>query len=113
MGNFEMPVIPVHEAAAAPRALQVLHQRLSTSRGAQQRRASRPPPNPARTLLPYCSDRPPLPEHAVNVMTDITPGFRGLLDGLSTAAGREALVAYLDADAERAMAFWREEYLVD
>lgn len=104
-----MPVIPVHEAAAAPRVLQVLHQRLSTSRA---HRASRTP-NPARILLPYCSDRPPLSEHTVNVLSDITTGFRGLLDGMSTGAGRATLEEYLDADADRAMAFWREEYLVD
>ena len=107
MGNFEMPVIPVHEAAAAPRALQVLHQRLSTSRSQPRT------PNPARTLLKYCSDKPPLSEHTVNVLTDITTGFRDMLDGMSTPSGRSKLEEYLDEDAERTMAFWREEYLVD
>lgn len=102
-----MPVIPVDSIKGVPTALLAFHRRLSTS-------TSYPKPgNPARSLLPYCSERHALSEHVVNVLTDVTSGFRDMLDKMSNPTERAALEEYLDAEATTAISFWITEYLVD
>ncbi|OTA92151.1 hypothetical protein M434DRAFT_32149 [Hypoxylon sp. CO27-5] len=107
LGEFEMPIILVNSVSDVPASLMAFHRQISTSN------RSRRMENPARTLLPYCSDRPPLPEHAVNVLTDITTGMRDLLDTISTPAGQTRILEYLGNDLESAVSFWAKEYLVE
>ncbi|KAI0141058.1 hypothetical protein F4776DRAFT_545335 [Hypoxylon sp. NC0597] len=107
LGEFEMPIIPVNSVSDVPTNLMAFHRQISTSD--RPRRME----NPARTLLPYCSDKPPLPEHAVNVLTDITTGMRDLLDMISTPAGQTRVLEYLGNDSESAVSFWAKEYLVE
>ncbi|KAI2614636.1 uncharacterized protein GGS25DRAFT_472525 [Hypoxylon fragiforme] len=107
LGNFVMPIVPINSPEAVPSTLMALHRQLSTSGG------SRRVANPAQTLIPYCSDRPPLSEHAVNVLTDITSNIRDLLDMMSTPTGREKAIEFLGNDSENAMSFWTKEYLIE
>ncbi|KAI1415940.1 hypothetical protein F5Y13DRAFT_140385 [Hypoxylon sp. FL1857] len=107
VGELEIPIIPVNSVSDAPKNLMAFHRQVSTS--GRPRRME----NPARTLLPYCSDRPPLSEHAVNVLTDITTGMRDLLDTMSTPAGQMRILEYLGSDSESAVSFWAREYLVE
>ncbi|KAI1382103.1 hypothetical protein F4677DRAFT_439904 [Hypoxylon crocopeplum] len=107
VGEFEMPVIPVSSVEAVPTSLMAFHHQISTNSGPRMMS------NPAQTLLPYCSDRPPLPEHAVNVLTDITSSVRDLLDTTLTPAGQTKITAYLGNDSSSAISFWEEEYLVE
>lgn len=74
---------------------------------------SRTPDNGAvQTLLPYSGLSPPLHEHSVNVLTDLTIGFADLANKASTAAGRTELVDYLgEEEAQRVVLFWSQEYL--
>lgn len=94
-----MPIIPVDSVQAMPTNLMAFHRQISTSSG------HRKMGNPARILLPYCSDRPPLSEHAVNILTDITPNIRGLLDTASTPAGQMKMAEFLGDDSQSAISF--------
>ncbi|KAI1107518.1 hypothetical protein F4804DRAFT_329250 [Jackrogersella minutella] len=107
LGEFEMPVIPVNSVQDVPASLMAFHRQISISN------APRKMASPAQTLLPYCSDRPCLPEHAVNVLTDITYGVRDLLDTMSTPAGQTKIFEFLGSDSESAISFWVKEYLVE
>lgn len=99
MGEFEMPIIPVSSVQDTPKSLMTFHRQISTSSG------PRKIANPVQTLLPYCSDKPPLPEHAVNVLTDITSGFRDLLDTMSTPAGQTKIATFLEANSTSVFSF--------
>lgn len=65
-----------------------------------------------QTLLPYSGILPPLREHSVNILTDLTLGFADLANKASTVAGRMELVDYLgEEEAQRVVLFWTQEYL--
>ncbi|KAI2640435.1 hypothetical protein GGS26DRAFT_586437 [Hypomontagnella submonticulosa] len=105
--EFRMPIIPVHSVQAVSTNLMSFQRQICTNNG--PRRIA----NPAQALLPFCSDRQLLSEHAVNVLTDITTDVRDLLEMASTQSGQTRMVEYLGSDSERAISFWAEEYLVD
>jgi hypothetical protein len=68
----------------------------------------------AISLLPFCSDRQLLTEHTVNILTDVTSGFRDLIGKLSSNAEFESEIAQLlGQDAEKVRGFWREEYVAE
>lgn len=68
--------------------------------------------NAVQLLLPYSGLSPPLREHSVNVLSDLTIGFADLANKASTAAGKMELVDYLDEEeAQRVLLFWSQEYL--
>ncbi|KAI1739350.1 hypothetical protein F4680DRAFT_449096 [Xylaria scruposa] len=106
VGNWELPVIPVPSVATVEGSLATLRHQLMTT--------SRKPPGPASRLLPFCSDREPLANHSVNVLTDVTSDFRDLMDKLSSDPMFESEIALLlGPDAEKMRSFWIDEYLVD
>ncbi|KAI5866918.1 hypothetical protein GGS23DRAFT_593651 [Durotheca rogersii] len=107
VGELEMPIIPVDSISAVPASLGAFCRQMSTSSG------SREMANPVRSLLPYCSDKPPLSEHEVHVLTDITSDLRHLLDTVSTPAGQARMAEFLGGGSERAISFWEKEYLVE
>ncbi|KAI1870280.1 hypothetical protein JX265_006450 [Neoarthrinium moseri] len=104
IGGLEMPIIPVPTVESLPTAIKAFHYQLSTSA------ASRQLVTPARSLLPYCSDTGSLPEHAVNVISDITAGFKDLVSKATTPDGKQLLKDYLGEDADRVIRFWKDEY---
>ncbi|KAI1341631.1 hypothetical protein F5Y15DRAFT_362885 [Xylariaceae sp. FL0016] len=68
---------------------------------------------PASALLPYCSVREPLSEHAVNILTDMTCSFPDMVLKMTNAASRAELEDNLGNDACRAVSFWEEDFLID
>ncbi|KAI1764756.1 hypothetical protein GGR53DRAFT_465999 [Hypoxylon sp. FL1150] len=107
IGEFEMPVIPVNSVQAVLPNLMAFHHHFSTSSGPQKTA------DPARDLLPYCSEKPPLPEHAVHVLTDITSNTRDLLETVSTPAGQMKTAEFLGDNAGNVISFWTEEYAIE
>ncbi|KAI2468083.1 hypothetical protein F4781DRAFT_432778 [Annulohypoxylon bovei var. microspora] len=108
LGEFEMPIIPVNSVQAVSNSLMAFHHQISTSNG------SRRIASPVQALLPYCSDRRSLSEHAVNVLTDITSDIRDLLNAMSAPARQTKIIELMESDdAEGAISFWAEEYLVE
>ncbi|KAI0863320.1 hypothetical protein F4860DRAFT_512138 [Xylaria cubensis] len=106
VGSWELPVIPVPSVAMVEASLATLRHQLMTT--------CRKPPGPASRLLPFCSDREPLANHSVNVLTDVTSDFKDLLNKLSSDPVSESEIALLlGPDAEKLKSFWTDEYLVD
>jgi hypothetical protein len=73
--------------------------------------------NPATAILPYCTDGAPLPEHTLNVLSDIFRNFKELAMAATTADGKEQIRKWLGAPspqyAEGVIAFWLQEYVAD
>jgi hypothetical protein len=73
--------------------------------------------DPTTTILPYCTERPPLPEHARNVLSDIFHNFRDLAMAATTCDGQQEIRKWLSdptpEEAEGVVAFWLQEYLID
>jgi hypothetical protein len=71
--------------------------------------------NPVTVVLPYCTDSAPLPEHTLNVLSDLFRNFKELAIAATTADGKEQIRAWLDAasfqHAEGVIAFWLQEYV--
>ncbi|KAI8632335.1 hypothetical protein F5Y19DRAFT_472362 [Xylariaceae sp. FL1651] len=108
IGSWDMPIIPVESVAAMSMSLMILHDQLVSAAAHQNASGS------VTSLLPFCSERQLLTEHTVNILTDITSGFRDLLGKLSPCARFELeIVQFLGEDAEKLQDFWKDEYLVD
>jgi hypothetical protein len=73
--------------------------------------------NPATVMLPYCTESPPLPEHTLNVLSDIFRNFKQLAMAATTADGQEQIRKWLSEPtpqhAEGVIAFWLQEYVAD
>lgn len=62
-------------------------------------------------LLPYCALSPPLREHSVNVLSDLTASFADLVNRTRSDIGRAEIAEYLgDEEAKRIIMFWMDEY---
>ncbi|KAI0102912.1 hypothetical protein GGR51DRAFT_573721 [Nemania sp. FL0031] len=108
IGKWELPIIPVESVAAVAASLSTLRRELVAA-GASQKT-----PNPATSLLPFCSDRERLAEHSVNIVTDMTSGFKDLLSKLtSDPRFVSEITELLGEDAEKLKGFWKDDYLVD
>ena len=78
----------------------------------EQREALRRRAAAARALLPHCTVRPPLAEHAAHVLSDLAGGLRDLAAMATADRGRVVFYDYLGADAEAVVAFWLREHAV-
>ncbi|KLU91160.1 hypothetical protein MAPG_09683 [Magnaporthiopsis poae ATCC 64411] len=100
----EMLTIPVSTPEGLPETMAAFTQRLS-----------QPPPRASRlwavkALLPFCSIRPPLRQHSVNVLSDTCPSFRGLLEIMSCKEGQDSIRSYIgDEEATALIRFFSEE----
>lgn len=64
-------------------------------------------------LLPYCALSPPLREHSVHVLSDLTAGFAELVHKVRSDVGKAEIAEYLGEDeAQRIILFWMQEYQV-
>ncbi|ROW11304.1 hypothetical protein VMCG_01027 [Cytospora schulzeri] len=113
MDKFEIPLIPLQAIENLPSTLQIFHRMFLQSDTTTRQFQPHAPDNSAvQRLLPYSGLSPPLREHSVNVLTDLTVGFADLANKASTAAGRMELVDYLgEEEAQRVVLFWSQEYL--
>lgn len=73
--------------------------------------------NPAITILPFCTECAPLPQHTLNVLSDVFGNFKELAMAATTADGQEQIRKWLGVPspqhAEGVIAFWLQEYVVD
>ena len=107
LDSYEMPIVPLESTEALATTLTTYLRQLSAGHGSRQ------VPNPAISLLPYCSIHPPLPEHTVNILSDLTSDLRDLVNKLSTHEGRQSICSYLGDDGEMMIRFWEDEYALD
>lgn len=71
---------------------------------------SRPYRTVVQDLVSYTAHKSRLTEHELNVLSDITSGFKDLANKATTEEGQALLRAYLDEDsAERVMGFWMSD----
>ncbi|KAI1818427.1 hypothetical protein GGS20DRAFT_528573, partial [Poronia punctata] len=108
MGRWRLPVIPVDSVAAVPASLLSLRRQMASAVVDMEVMG------PVNALLPFCTDdKEQFSKHTVNVITDITFGFRDMLDKLSSeAAFSSEIVHFLGQDAEKLKGFWEDEHLV-
>lgn len=99
-----MPVLPILRAETLPTMIQAFHRQLLQSSTSTKQ------PSAVRDLLPYCSDVNKLPEHTVNVLSDITTSLKDVITKATTAEGQQHLQEYLGDDAVRLISFWHDEY---
>ncbi|GAW16002.1 hypothetical protein ANO14919_054240 [Xylariales sp. No.14919] len=108
VGKWVLPIIPVESIAAVPASLVAIHRQLPSPSPDKRK------PSPAIHLLPFCSNREPLVEHTVNILTDMTSGFGDLLERLSSNSEFESeLVQLLGEDGDKLKSFWAGDCLVD
>jgi hypothetical protein len=98
-----MPIIQVASVEAAPVAIVGFYKQLVASE------MSRIQAEPTRSLLPYCSHAQRITEHAANVLSDITTGFKDLVGKVATPEGKQELEEYLGQDTSGIIRFWQED----
>lgn len=112
MDKFDIPLVPLQNIAELPTTLSKFH-RAFLQGDASKRIARGAGPSVLETLLPYCVLYPPLNEHSINILSDLTAGFAGLANKVNSEAGRAEILSYFDQeDAERIILFWMQEFLL-
>ncbi|KAK8042319.1 hypothetical protein PG993_006842 [Apiospora rasikravindrae] len=108
MNGLEMPIIPVSSIDAVPATLLAFHRQLATAGGGKKTLPA------SRSLLPHCSGAENLSEHSANVLSDVTTGMKDLSEKATSEQGKQELIRYLgEAEAERAISFWNDEFPMD
>jgi hypothetical protein len=80
---FTIPIIPLYNIDSLPSTLTTIELNIYP--------ISSPPSSPVLTLLPYCSNRPPLPERAVHVLSDTFRNMADLAQSATTYDGQTGL----------------------
>ncbi|CZT49890.1 uncharacterized protein RSE6_10792 [Rhynchosporium secalis] len=109
---LEMPIIPLFSLSSLETALSAFQRQL-----AETRLSTMPAPvNPAVSLLPYCTNSPPLAEHARNVVSDICQDLSGVSHLATSVDGQSCLRNYLDeavpGSAQAIIDFWADEIII-
>lgn len=109
--NIEMPILPLSTVSSLIQTISAFHRQLFQSHTYLSTI------NPATALLPYCTNNPPIPEHARNVLSDICHGIPDLAQAATTTEGRRGLKSWLTepspAVAEDIIGFWEQEYVAE
>ncbi|KAK0126481.1 hypothetical protein ONS95_008078 [Cadophora gregata] len=110
--TLEMPIIPLFCLSTLQKTLSDFQFQL-----VQKRRTAVPSPiKSVISLLPYCTNNPPLPEHARNVVSDICYCLGDVARAATTADGQQGLKEWLDVTlpgaAQDIIDFWEEEIIV-
>lgn len=101
---FAIPIIPLYDIESLPSTLTTIELHIQPF--------SPPASSPVLTLLPYCSNAPPLPERAVHVLSDTFRNMAHLAETATTYEGQMGLRDVLSecgAAAEHIIQFWEEE----
>lgn len=118
MDKFEMPLIPLQSIEELPVTLMKFHRSFlqsdaSTRQRPDQTQVQVPGTGAVQSLLPYCAISPPLGEHSVNLLSDLTVGFADLANKASSEAGQTEVLDYFgQQEAERIILFWTQECLI-
>ncbi|KAH8788709.1 hypothetical protein F5883DRAFT_635577 [Diaporthe sp. PMI_573] len=110
--GFEIPLLPLRSTDDLPDALHKFHRSFLQGNSTQQTSTRSQGMEAVQSLLPYSGMSPPLCQHTTNILTDLTMGFAHLANVASTETGQLELAEYLgQEEAQRAIAFWTQEYL--
>lgn len=120
MDNFDIPVVPLQSLDQLPITLTKFHRsflRANASTGQcpsqAQSQSKGPHTGAVQSLLPYCAVSPPMGEHSVHLLSDLTVSFADLANKVNSETGRAEILEYLGrAEAERMILFWMQEYLL-
>jgi hypothetical protein len=105
LGRYEIPILPLASVEDLSTTVMSYLSALGT------RPVTRHPQAAMSRLLSFCTIRPPLSEHATNVLSDVASSFRDLVDKATTEEGRRVLQTLLEKeDADAAASFWLQEY---
>lgn len=102
-----MPIIPLLSPMEFTSTVMAFHHQLTTNEAPAKR------VDAVRSLLPHCSYMHSLPEHTVNILSDITADFKDLIRKATTTNGKHHLRDHLGDDAENLIHFWQDEYMVE
>ncbi|KAL2072598.1 hypothetical protein VTL71DRAFT_11941 [Oculimacula yallundae] len=109
---LDLPILPLFSLSSLETTLSSFQRQLVASRLSK----APPPINPAISLLPYCTNNPPLPEHARNVVSDICQNLSGVSHIATSVDGKRVLESYLDeavpGAAQDIVGFWAEEIVL-
>lgn len=112
MDKIDIPLLPLQSIAELPTALSKFH-RAFLQGDASKRAAQDVIPDVVETLLPYCAISPPLGEHSINILSDLTFGFADIATKVNSEAGRSEILDYFgQEEAQRIIMFWMQEYLL-
>lgn len=118
LDTVELPLIPLQTAEDLPATLMKFHRTFlqadafSPQRPAQSQNQLRGTAA-TQTIMPYCAVSPPLAEHSVNLLSDLTVSFADLANKVSSEAGKAEILEFFgQAEAERIILFWTQECLL-
>ncbi|PBP19582.1 hypothetical protein BUE80_DR009602 [Diplocarpon rosae] len=113
--TFGMPIIPLASLASLQTSLAAFQKQLVKKRRSQT--STEMTLSPVTSLLPYCTNKPPLPEHARNVLSDICRSLSGITRVATTGEGQQLLREYLEDKhpgvARDIIDFWVQEIFMD
>lgn len=118
MHKFEIPIVPLRSVQELPTTMHKFHRSFlqsdtGTRKVQPQAQLQTSGTSAIQSLLPYCALTPPLSEHSVNLLTDLTVGFADLSNKARSEAGRAEILNFLgENEANRAIEFWMQEYLL-
>lgn len=110
LSDLEIPVFLLFNVESLEVTMKAFQKQLGNSLRSSQRSTS------AVTLLPFCSTNPPIPNHARNLLSDISPNIPGLLALVTTREGIEKLTDVLSSFpglAQDIIRFWHSEYVAE
>lgn len=120
MDKFDLILIPLQSVGDLPVTLTKFHRCILQGNASNGQRPPRahsqamgPNTGAAQSLLPYCALSPPLGEHSVHLLSDLTISFADLANKANSEFGRAKILEYFgQAEAERIILFWAQEYLL-
>ncbi|EKD15551.1 hypothetical protein MBM_06179 [Drepanopeziza brunnea f. sp. 'multigermtubi' MB_m1] len=111
--TLEIPLIPLSSLSTIQHTLSAFQCQLVSKRRAD----TIPQHNPAVSLLPYCTNNPPLPEHARNVLSDLYHSIPEIASVATSVEGKRRLRQWLEDScpgvADDVVEFWAQEIFVD
>jgi hypothetical protein len=108
-----MPILPLYSIASFQQTVEQFRQAISGS----TKPTSASSGNPAAVLLPYCTLRPPIPEHTRNILSEGYHSIAELAQAATTADGQLALRRLLpdpsNSVVDEVIDFWAQEYCTE
>ena len=110
---FDIPILPLDSVPSLQTLLFAFQRQLVHAR----KEASKPRANPIVTLLPFCSNNPPIPEHARNIVSDVYLSIPYLAQAATTQDGQKDIRRWLSGTApgvaEDIIWFWEQEFIAE
>ncbi|EPE32399.1 hypothetical protein GLAREA_07532 [Glarea lozoyensis ATCC 20868] len=113
LGVFDMPILPLYSIASFQQTLDKFRRAVSSSTKPKSVSSG----NPAVVLLPYCTLRPPIPEHTRNILGEEYHCIAELAQAATTPDGQVALRRLLpdpsNSVVDEVIDFWAQEYCTE